>query len=348
MPTPFRLSVLDQSPIAQGLTSADALTNTIDLAKRCDALGFHRYWLAEHHASPGLAGVAPEALIGPIALATEHIRVGSGGIMLPHYSPFKVAETFRMLSALAPGRIDLGLGRAPGSDQRTAFALQRDRSRQMPINDFPQNLAEIIAYLGDGLPADHPFAPLQETLPSGHGGSPDLWLLGSSPDSAAWAGETGLPYCIADFINSDAVPLAEIYRSSFRPSRWLEKPYLMVATWTIAADDHDTARRLALPAQMMFSYLVRGELIAVPSVETAIEWATSHEIPRRRRRTTVGTPDEVRAGLDDVANIYGADELMLVNILPDHEARCRSYQLVSDIFGLNTSRLVESGRFTQN
>lgn len=348
MPQPYRLSVLDQSPIAQGLTSADALANTIDLAKRCDALGYHRYWLAEHHASPGLAGVAPEALIGPVALATEHIRVGSGGIMLPHYSPFKVAETFRMLSALAPGRIDLGLGRAPGSDQRTAFALQRDRSRQMPINDFPQNLAEIIAYLGDGLPADHPFASLRDTLPSGHGGSPDLWLLGSSTDSAAWAGETGLPYCIADFINSDAVPLAEIYRSSFRASRWLEKPYLMVATWVIAADDHDTAMRLALPAQMMFSYLVRGELIAVPSVETAVEWAASREIPQRRRRTTVGTPDEVRAGLDEVAKIYGADELMLVNILPDHEARCRSYQLVSDLFDLRTSRLVESGGFTQN
>ncbi len=348
MPPPYRLSVLDQSPIAQGLTSADALANTIDLAKRCDALGYHRYWLAEHHASPGLAGVAPEALIGPVALATEHIRVGSGGIMLPHYSPFKVAETFRMLSALAPGRIDLGLGRAPGSDQRTAFALQRDRSRQMPINDFPQNLAEIIAYLGDGLPGDHPFASLRDTLPSGHGGSPDLWLLGSSTDSAAWAGETGLPYCIADFINSDAVPLAEIYRSSFRASRWLENPYLMIATWVIAADDHDTAMRLALPAQMMFSYLVRGELIAVPSVETAVEWAASREIPQRRRRTTVGTPEEVREGLDHVAKIYGADELMLVNILPDHDARCRSYQLVSDLFDLRTSRLVESGGFTQN
>ena len=348
MPMPYRLSVLDQSPIAQGLTSADALANTIDLAKRCDALGYHRYWLAEHHASPGLAGVAPEALIGPVALATEHIRVGSGGIMLPHYSPFKVAETFRMLSALAPGRIDLGLGRAPGSDQRTAFALQRDRSRQMPINDFPQNLAEIIAYLGDGLPTDHPFASLRDTLPSGHGGSPDLWLLGSSTDSAIWAGETGLPYCIADFINSDAVPLAEIYRSRFRPSRWLEKPYLMAATWVIAADDHDEAMRLALPAQMMFSYLVQGELIAVPSVETAVEWAASREIPHRRRRTTVGTPEEVRIGLDEVAKLYGADKLMLVNILPDHEARCRSYQLVSDHFALQPSRLAESGRFTQN
>lgn len=335
MTPPYRLSVLDQSPIAEGCTSADALANTIDLAKRCDALGYDRYWLAEHHASPGLAGVAPEALIGPVALATKRIRVGSGGIMLPHYSPFKVAETFRMLSALAPGRIDLGLGRAPGSDQRTAFALQRDRTRQMPINDFPQNLAEIIAYLGDGLPADHPFASLRDTLPSGHGGSPELWLLGSSPDSAAWAGETGLPYCIADFINSDAAPLADLYRRTFRPSRWLEAPHLMVATWVIAADTADEAKRLALPAQVMFAHLVRGELIAVPSVEKAVEWAAGRDLPERRRRTTLGTPEEVRHGLDEVARLCGADELMLVNIMPDHEARCRSYGLVAKIMGLS-------------
>ena len=141
----YRLSVLDQSPIEEGLTAADALANTLDLARACDAAGFHRYWLAEHHASPGLAGCAPEALIGPVALATQRIRVGSGGIMLPHYSPLKVAETFKMLAALAPGRIDLGLGRAPGSDQRTAYALQRDRSRRMPVDDFPNNLAETLA-----------------------------------------------------------------------------------------------------------------------------------------------------------------------------------------------------------
>lgn len=330
----YTLSVLDQSPIPEGQTSADALRNTVDLAQACDALGYHRYWLAEHHAFPGLAGVAPEALIGPVALATERIRVGSGGIMLPHYSPFKVAETFRMLGALAPGRIDLGLGRAPGSDQRTAFALQRDRSRRMPVDDFPSNLAEIIAYYGDGLPADHPFAALKETLPSGHGGSPDLWLLGSSPDSAAWAGETGLPYCVADFINSDGAPLAKIYRDTFRPSRWLSEPYVMAATWTIAADSRAEAERHALPAQMMFHYLIRGELIAVPSVEKAEAWAADNAAPGRRRRTTLGTAREVKSQLDDVAALYGADEIMLVNIMPDHAARVRSYELVAKEYGL--------------
>jgi luciferase family oxidoreductase group 1 len=330
----YRLSVLDQSPIAEGNTAANALANTIDLAKCCDALGYHRYWLAEHHASPGLAGVAPEALIGPVALATRSIRVGSGGIMLPHYSPFKVAETFRMLAALAPGRIDLGLGRAPGSDQRTAFALQRDRSRQMPVHDFPNNLAELLAYLGDGLPADHPFASLRETLPSGHGGSPDPWLLGSSPDSAAWAGEVGLPYCIADFINSDAAPLAKIYRDAFRPSRWMEAPYVMVASWVIAANSKAEAERHALPAQMMFAHLIKGELIAVPSVATAEQWAAGRGPASRRRRTTLGSASEVRTGLDEVAALYGADELMLVNIMPDHAARCRSYELIAQEYGL--------------
>ena len=334
MANDYILSVLDQSPIAQGHSAADALANTLDLAQLCDDLGYHRYWLAEHHASPGLAGVAPEALIGPVALATRRMRIGSGGIMLPHYSPFKVTETFRMLSALAPGRIDLGLGRAPGSDGRTAFALQRDRSRQMPVDDFPNNLAEIMAYLGDGLPQDHPFAALRDTLPSGHGGSPDLWLLGSSSDSAIWAAEAGLPYCIADFINSDAVPLADLYRQRFKASRWLDNPYVMVATWTIAAESRDLAQQHALPAVMMFAHLVRGELIAVPSVEAAIAWANEHGLPERRRRTNVGSPSDVRASLDNVAALYGADELMLVNIMPDHHARRASYQLVAQEYGL--------------
>jgi alkanesulfonate monooxygenase SsuD/methylene tetrahydromethanopterin reductase-like flavin-dependent oxidoreductase (luciferase family) len=187
----------------------------------------------------------------------------------------------------------------------------------MPVHDFPNNLAELLAYLGDGLPADHPFAALHDTLPNGHGGSPDPWLLGSSPDSAAWAGEVGLPYCIADFINSDAVPLAKIYRDAFRPSRWLEEPYVMVASWVIAANSK-----------------AEGELIAVPSVETAEQWAAGRGPSSRRRRTTLGSPAEVRIGLDEVATLYGADELMLVNIMPDHSARCRSYELIAQEYGL--------------
>jgi luciferase family oxidoreductase group 1 len=329
----YRLSVLDQSPIAEGMTAGDALRNTIDLAQTCDALGYHRYWLAEHHASPGLAGAAPEALIGPVALATRRIRVGSGGIMLPHYSPFKVAETFKLLAALAPDRIDLGLGRAPGTDGRTSFALQRDRSRHMPVDDFPNNLAELLAYLGDGLPGDHPFASLHATLPTG-GGAIEPWLLGSSTDSALWAAGAGLPYCIADFINSDGLAQAELYKHNFQPSRWLEKPYLMLATWTIAAATRAAAEQLALPARMMFAYLIKGELIPVPSVATAQDWALGKPTNARNRRTVLGAPTDVKAELDAVAAQFGADEMMLVNIMSDHAARRHSYELIAHEYGL--------------
>ncbi len=331
------LSVLDQSPIAEGMTATQALHNSLDLAARCDALGYHRYWVAEHHASVGLAGCAPEALIGPLALRTQRIRLGSGGIMLPHYSPFKVAETFSMLAALAPDRIDLGLGRAPGTDGRTSYALQRDRSRQMAVQDFPQQLAELLAYLGDGLPEDHPFAPLKHSLPSG-GGQVVPWMLGSSTDSAAWAAEVGMPYCIADFINSDGVPQSELYRRAFRPSRWLDKPYLMVATWAIAAETRQRAEELATPARMMFAHLLQNKLIPVPSVETALAWAEGKPVFSRNRRTVLGTGADVKEELDQVVRLYGADELMLVNIMPDHAARVRSYELVAEAWGLESVR----------
>lgn len=329
----YCLSVLDQSPIAQGSDAAQAVRNTLDLARTADRLGFHRYWLAEHHASRSLAGVAPEALIGPVALATNRIRVGSGGVMLPHYSPFKVAETFSLLSAMAPGRVDLGLGRAPGSDQRTAFALQRDRSKRM-ASDFPEQLDELTAYLEGAMPEDHVFASLQHLMPTG-GGMPEIWMLGSSPDSAIWAAERGLPYCFADFINSDGAHLAQHYRRSFRPSQRLAEPYVMVATWSIAAPTSEEAERLAAPARMMFAHLIAGTPIPVPPVEEALAWlAANPGADRRQRRTVLGTPAEVRRGLDEVALDYGADELMLVNILPDHAARRRSYELVAAEYGL--------------
>src|SRR5687768_16523890 len=179
------LSVLDQSPIAEGSTGSQALQNTLDLARLTDQLGYHRYLVAEHHGGPMLAGPSPEALIGPIASATERIRVGSGGVMLPHYSPFKVAETFSLLAGLYPGRIDLGIGRAAGTDPLTTFALQRDRREAAP-DDFPQQLAELLAYLDDSLPEDHPFARLAPHLP-GRPEKPEPWLLGSSMQSAIWA-----------------------------------------------------------------------------------------------------------------------------------------------------------------
>src|SRR3954464_6481275 len=208
-----RLSVLDQSPVAEGSTGAQALHNTLDLARLADALGYHRYWVAEHHGGASLgaarpagagrrggawvAGPSPEALIGPIASATQRIRVGSGGVMLPHYSPFKVAESFSLLAGLFPRRIDLGLGRAPGTDPLTMYALQRDRREAAP-DDFPQQMAELMGYLNDTLPDDFPFKHLAQALP-GLPEKPAVWLLGSSRQSAIWAEEWGLPYAFADF-----------------------------------------------------------------------------------------------------------------------------------------------------
>src|SRR5882762_7075574 len=215
MPPPFRLSVLDQSPISEGSSGAQALRNTIDLARLCDELGYHRYWVAEHHGGPMLAGPSPEALVGPIAGATSRIRVGSGGVMLPHYSPLKVAETFSMLAGLFPGRLDLGIGRAAGTDPLTTFALQRDR-RQAAPDDFPEQLLELRGYLEESLPQDHPFARVAK-LP-GTPETPELWLLGSSAQSAIWAGELGLPYVFADFINSEGAQIAALYRQRFTPS----------------------------------------------------------------------------------------------------------------------------------
>jgi luciferase family oxidoreductase group 1 len=326
----MKLSVLDQSPVAAGTPPAQALANSIDLARRCEQLGYARYWVAEHHASPALAGAAPEILIAAIASATSSIRVGSGGVMLPHYSPLKVAEQFSALAGLFPDRIDLGLGRAPGSDPRTAFALQRDRRQAAPY-DFPNQLAELIGYLDNGLAPDHPFAPYAATLP-GLPHAPEPWVLGSSPDSAAFAGELGLPYCFADFIGGDGAAICADYRRRFRPRRPGDAPRVMVALWTIAAASDADATRLAAPARMMFAHMLMGRSIAVPDPETALAWLAAHGEPPQRRRVIAGSRATVRAGLEAAAADYGADELMLVNILHGHADRVRSYELVAQAF----------------
>src|SRR4051812_30916072 len=218
MTDPLVLSVLDQTPVSEGSTGGDAMRNTIDLAQLADELGYRRYWLAEHHNGPLLAGPSPEVLIGPVAMATSRIRVGSGGVMLPHYSPLKVAESFSVLAGLFGDRIDLGIGRAPGTDPMTMFALQRDR-RQASPDDFPEQLAELLALLEDRMPPDHPFARLSQ-LP-GLPNAPEPWLLGSSPQSALWAAELGLPYAFADFINPQGASIAQTYRERFVDSRRL-------------------------------------------------------------------------------------------------------------------------------
>ncbi len=322
----MRLSVLDQSPIPEGSTGADALRNTLDLARLADELGFHRYWVAEHHGGPTLAGPAPEVLIGPIASATARIRVGSGGVMLPHYSPLKVAESFSLLSGLFPGRIDLGLGRASGTDPLTTFALQRDRRDAAP-DDFPQQLAELLGYLDGTLPADHPFKRLEATLP-GRPEKPDVWLLGSSMQSAIWAAELGLPYSFADFINPEGREIAATYRE-----RCAGTPRVMVAAWVICAGTDEEAQRLAASSRMTFTLLRQGRLIPVPPVEKALRFLEQHRSePGRARRAIVGTPAKVRARIEELASAYGAEEAMLVTITHSHEARRRSYELVAEAF----------------
>jgi luciferase family oxidoreductase group 1 len=338
----MRLSVLDQSPISEGSTGAEALHNTLDLAVLADELGYHRYWVAEHHGGPMLASASPEALIGPVASATRTIRVGSGGVMLPHYSPFKVAETFTILAALYPGRIDLGLGRAAGTDPMTTFALQRDR-RQAAPDDFPQQLAELLAYFEDDLPDDHPFQRLAGTLP-GLPALPDVWLLGSSLQSAIWAAQLGLPYAFADFINPGGAEIAHLYRESFTPERDLKAPSTAVAVWALAAPTDEEAQYLAASSRMTLTLLRRGQLIPVPPPETAIEFLrrerkldrpAAQSVPGRRG--VVGSPEKVRADLEQVASEYGAEEVIVVTITHDHAARRRSYELLADAFALDPS-----------
>jgi luciferase family oxidoreductase group 1 len=320
----LRLSILDQSPIPEGCSAGDALRNSIDLARLADGLGYTRYWVAEHHGTRGLACASPEALIGPLAAATLRLRVGSGGVMLPHYSPLKVAETFSMLSGLFPGRIDLGIGRAAGTTPKLAFALQRDR-RQAAPDDFREQLDELLNYLGNR--TQFRFE------------SPELWLLGSSQDSAVWAAELGLPYVFADFINPNGAQLARYYRQQFTASDGRLSPRTGVAAWAICAETDAEAERLSLSFRMMMTLLFRGQSIPVPTVERAQRFLEDEkllpdQVPVGRRIIT-GTPSRVREAIEAVARSYDAEEVLIVNILHDHAARRRSYELIAKEFGLD-------------
>jgi luciferase family oxidoreductase group 1 len=334
---PVRLSVLDQSPVSDGSTGARALNNTLDLARRSDELGYQRYWVAEHHGGPMLAGTSPEVLIAAVASATARLRVGSGAVLLPHYSPFKVAETFSVLSGLFPGRIDIGIGRAAGADEVTTFALQRER-RYQGTDDFPQQLAELLSYLDGSIVADHPFAPLADILP-GRPERPEPWLLGSSQDSAIWAAQVGLPYAFADFINPWGKELVQLYRQRFTPSAGVSEPHVAIAVSALCADTDEEAHALATSSRMAAILQHEGRPIPVPSVETAHRFLATRDgsdtAAMRRRRVVIGAPAPVRSEIEHVAGVYNADEVIVVTITHEHRARVRSYELIAEAFGLS-------------
>ena len=339
MPQPFRLSVLDLSPVPSGSTAAGALRNTLDLARHADAWGYHRYWLAEHHNSRALACTVPEVLIGAVAGVTERLRVGAGGVMLPNHAPLKVAETFRVLEALHPERIDLGIGRAPGTDVLTALAL-RQSGFPITADDFPEQLVELLGFLRDELPEDHRFRSVVAE-PQGVG-APEVWLLGATDFSARKAAELGLAFAFAHHINpSAALEALALYREAFRPSPWLSEPRALVSVAAICAETDDAALELAGSSDLLGLQFHRNPRAPLPSVAEAAAYPyTAVELERvcaNRERLFAGTPETVHAELSRFAKHAGVEEVMVLTLVHDHAARLRSYALLAEAFGLSAA-----------
>jgi luciferase family oxidoreductase group 1 len=330
------VGVLDQSPVRSGGTPADAVHETIELARAADRWGFHRYWLAEHHSTPGLAGASPEVLIAQVAAITGRIRVGSGGIMLPHYSALKVAEQFRMLETLHPGRIDLGIGRAPGSDQRTARIL-RHGPGALGIEHYPRQIQDLVAFLHDDLHAEHPWRGVH-AMPAGPS-VPEVWLLGSSDESALLAAQLGQSFCFAHFINEQGgAEVTRAYRERFCASPDLAAPRSSVAVFAVCAETEAQARRLARSRDLFIVRLYTGRPAPYPSVEEAESYPyNAQEVAiaqHAARRSVVGTPEQVHDRLLQMVADYQADELIVVTITHDFKARMRSYELLAEAFDL--------------
>jgi len=330
------LSVLDQSPIRAGGSPAQAIAETVELARAAERLGYHRYWVAEHHSSDGLAGTAPEILVARLAGATQAMRIGSGGVMLSHYSALKVAETFRVLEALYPGRIDLGIGRAPGSDYITAQALQHGPGA-LGLEYFPHQIADLMGFLADALPPGHRFAGVR-AQPQGPG-IPKLWLLGSSGGSASYAAHFGCAFSFAHFITDEGgKEVMAAYRELFRPSPWLAAPRGSIGVFVLCADSDAEAHRLAASRDLWRLRLDRGRIAPFPSVEEAEAYPYTPEdrarIAFHRRRQVIGAPEKVKAELMALGEAYGVHEFVIVTICYDFSARVRSYELLAQIFGL--------------
>lgn len=345
---PVPLSVLDLVTVGSGATAAGAVRTAVDLARTAERRGFHRYWVAEHHSMPGVASSSPAVLLAHLAAHTSAIRLGSGGVMLPNHAPLVIAEQFGTLEAMAPGRIDLGLGRAPGTDGATAAALRRTERLHEGAEEFPQQLVELTRFLDDTFPEGHPYArihavpgPVQATSPGGVQSPhrPPLWLLGSSGFSAQLAGSLGLPFAFAHhFSAANTLPALDLYRSSFRPSEVLDAPYALIGVAALAADDEQEALRQVRTGALSMIRLRTGRPGLVPSPEETEAYDFSE--PERAfvdswlSNVVHGTPDQVRKGLDALVERTGADELMITANAHSGSARLRSYELIADAYGL--------------
>jgi luciferase family oxidoreductase group 1 len=332
----LQLSIVDQSPVRHGGTAADALQESMALAVAAEALGYTRYWVAEHHNLPNFAGTSPEILIGQIAARTRTMRVGSGGVMLTHYSAFKVAENFRMLETLFPGRIDLGIGRAPGSDQLTAAALAYP-GRPRDVRYFPEQVRDVLAYLRNEVDANHPFAGVHAgpgTAPT----MPEVWLLGSRYESAYMAAMFGLPFSYAHFFGigvEEGPAIVEGYRRHFRPSAVLPEPRVNVTVHVLCADTEERAQRLAASRNLAKLQTTFGRPDGIPPVAAALAHPyTMEELAYIREFSTTyidGTPQQVQEKLQALSALYQTTDIGIVTICYDFTDRVRSYELVAEV-----------------
>jgi luciferase family oxidoreductase group 1 len=333
----IKLGVLDQVYVGEGRTATDALRESTRLAQAVEALGYSRFWVSEHHGMPALAFSSPEVLIAHLAANTSRIRVGSGGIMLPHYSAYKVAENFRLLEALHPGRIDLGLGRAPGGMPLATRALQQDKYAD--VNRYPQQVLDLIGYLHNAMPKGHPFEHLLACpdIPT----APEIWLLGSSDESARLAALLGTSYAFAEFFGTPGGEEAtRYYQEHFEPNEVLEeRPRSMIATLAICAETEEEADRLAASGDLLFLGIRTGrESKFLPSVQTALDYPYTEmdrlHIRELRRRRVIGTPDQVKEQLLRLGESYNVEEILINTPIHDEQKRIRSYALIAEAFGL--------------
>lgn len=333
----MRLSVLDQSTASAGRSQADAIRETLELARLCDRLGYHRYWVSEHHNSDSIVGTAPEVLMAAIAATTHRIRIGSAGVMLPHYAALKVAEQFRVLEAIAPGRIDLGVGRAPGSDRLTSFALNPHSNA---AEDFPRQVLDLQAWVsGQPLQQGHPFAAIK-AHPLGPT-SPELWILGSSDYGAQLAAHFGLPYAFAYFFSDGrgAPEALELYRRLYRPSERHPTPQATICVWALVAETEQEARRLARTRELWRVGFERGVRNPLASPEDAAAYPYTEQEQRIveavRSKAFVGTAAQIRDRMEVLAKQLGLDELVIVTWTFDPAPRQRSYELLAHAFELD-------------